>query len=86
MLDGTVSLAQAAALAACLPQGSLCLGGESEPAGWTRTDLLLLAVVNSMRAEPIDPFGRPDVVAMGEDEMAELLSRPRVDVGGNEAI
>lgn len=85
MLDGTVSLAQAAALAACLPQGSLCLGGESEPAGWTRTDLLL-TVVNSMRAEPIDPFGRPDVVAMGEDEMAELLSRPRVDVGGGEAI
>ena len=48
--------------------------------------LLLLAVVNSMRAEPFDPFGRLDVVAMGEDEMAELLPRPRVDVGGGEAI
>lgn len=46
---------------------------------------LLLAVANSLREEPIDPFARPDRMAMGADELAEYLSRPRVAVSETEA-
>lgn len=86
VLDGTVSVTQAAALAACLPAGSLCLGAEEPAAGWTRGEALLLGLLNSWRAEPIDPFGKPDLMAMSQEEMGEYLSRPRAAVGEGDAI
>lgn len=77
VLDGTVSLAQAAALAACLPPGSLCLSRRSAELGWTRGDLLLLALANSWRSEPIDPFKKNDAPALSRDDYEDYLSRPR---------
>ena len=86
VLDGTVSLAQASALAACLPAGSLCLGAEEPAAGWTREETLLLGILNSWRAEPYDPFKRPDLMAMSQEEMGEYLSRPRTAADGGGAL
>ena len=48
--------------------------------------MLLLGLLNSWRAEPIDPFGKPDLMAMGQEEMGEYLSRPRAAVGEGDAI
>ncbi|WP_117204898.1 hypothetical protein [Paratractidigestivibacter faecalis] len=88
VLDGTVSVPQAAACAACLPLGSLCLAAEDEEAGWTREEILTLALVNSWRSEPIDPFRHKAGVSMDVDAYAEYLARPRSEVpadGGDAA-
>ena len=85
VLDGTVSVEQAAALAACLPAGSLCLGTVEPEAGWTRGETLLLGVLNSLRAEPYDPFKKPDLMVMSQEEMGEYLSRGRTAVEGSDA-
>lgn len=85
VLSGRVAAGHAAALAACLPPGSLCLAREDERLGWTREQWLLLAVANSLREEPIDPFARPDRMAMEADELGDYLSRPRVAVSESEA-
>ena len=85
VLSGRVSTGHASALAACLPPGSLCLAREDERLGWTREQWLLLAVANSLRTEPIDPFSAPPSVAMGQDEMGEYLSGPRVALTETEA-
>lgn len=77
VLDGTVSLHQAAALAACLPPGSLCLEFYSAELGWTREELLTLALVNSWRSKPIDPFGKRDGQVMDQTEYGDYLSLPR---------
>lgn len=86
VLDGTVSVRQAAALAACLQPGSLCLGGPDEAAGWTRGELLSLATLNTVRAmagaDPMDPFSKPDAQAMDVEDMIEYLARPRVEAEG----
>ena len=74
---GDVSFAQAAALAACLPPGSLCLAREDERYGWSRQDMLLLAIANSLRTEPIDPFKGPNVMEFSPEELGEYLARPR---------
>lgn len=83
VLDGTVSVRQAAACAACLPLGSLCLAAEDEVAGWTREELLQLALANSWRSEPIDPFRHPTGVSMDADDYAEYLSRPREEASAD---
>lgn len=85
---GRVTTGHAAALAACLPPGSLCLAREDERLGWTREQWLLLAVANSLREEPIDPFERRDVMAMDPDELGDYLSAPRVEVtpGGDPIV
>lgn len=80
VLSGRVATGHAAALAACLPPGSLCLAREDERLGWTREQWLLLAVANSLREEPIDPFERRDVMAMDPDELGDYLAAPRVEV------
>lgn len=81
VIDGTVSVRQAAALVAGLPLGSATLASVDRRLGWTREDMLLLAVANSLRTEPIDPFGEQERgMAMEHDEMAAYLARPRVDV------
>lgn len=77
VLAGAVSLDQAAALAACLPPGSLCLEFYSAEMGWTREELLMLALVNSWRSKPIDPFEKRDGQVMGQDEYGDYLSLPR---------
>lgn len=77
VLDGTVSLAQASALAACLPPGSLCLGHYEAELGWTRGELLALALVNSWRDEPINPFKKNDSPALSREDYEDYLSRPR---------
>lgn len=84
VLDGTVSVRQAAACAACLPLGSLCLAAEDEVAGWTRGELLQLALANSWRETPIDPFEHKDQTSMEVDEYAAYLARPRVEVPAGE--
>lgn len=84
VLDGTVSVVHAAALAACLPPGSLCLAAESEEAGWTRSELLLLALANSWRETPIDPFRHSDKTSMEVEDYAAYLARPRVEVAAGE--
>lgn len=82
---GSVSLEQASALAACLPNGSLCLAREDEAAGWSREQMLLLAIANSLRREPIDPFRDSSVKEFDPDELGEYLARPRtaVEDGGD---
>ena len=80
MLAGAVSLTHAAALAVCLPLGSRLLACEDARAGWTNGEMLLLAIANSLRETPIDPFDAPDVQAMEQDALGEYLSRPRVAV------
>lgn len=82
VLSGAVSCEHAAALAANLPPGSLCLAREDERAGWTRGELLLLALVNGLRDErhQIDPFAKPDATAMEAGELADYLSAPRTAV------
>ena len=42
--------------------------------------MLLLAIANSLRETPIDPFDAPDALAMEQDALGEYLSRPRVAV------
>lgn len=79
MLSGAVSVEQAAALAACLPAGSLCLGAEEPAAGWSREETLLLGVLNSLRAEPYDPFEKPSLLAMTQEEMGKYLNLPRTE-------
>lgn len=79
MLSGAVSVEQAAALSACLPAGSLCLGAEEPAAGWSREDTLLLGILNSLRAEPYDPFEKPDLRAMTQEEMGNYLNLPRTE-------
>lgn len=77
VLDGTVSLAQAAALAACLPAGSLCLEFYDQQLGWTREELLTLALVNAWRSKPIDPFKKREGQVMDQAEYGDYLSLPR---------
>lgn len=83
VLDGTVSVHHAAALASCLRPGSLCLGGPDDPAGWSREETLLLGALNALRgiagADAIDPFDKPDATAMGVDDLIEYLARPRTE-------
>lgn len=86
VLDGTVSLSQAAALAVCLPTGSLCLEFYSAELGWTREELLTLALVNSWRSKPIDPFGKCDGKVMDQGEYGDYLSRPREAADKNEEV
>ncbi len=80
MRSGAVSPAHAAALAVCLPLGSRLLACEDPRAGWTNGEMLLLAIANSLREQPIDPFGVPDADAMDVDVLEEYLSRPRAAV------
>lgn len=75
---GRVSPAHAAALAANLQPGCRCLAAEDERLGWTNGEMLLLAVANSLREEPIDPFKKPNATAMDTGELAEYMARPRV--------
>ena len=86
VLDGTVSVRHAAALAACLQPGSLCLGGPDEPSGWTRGELLSLATLNAVRGmagiEAVDPFYKPDTTAMDVEDLVEYLARPRAEAEG----
>ena len=84
VLSGAVSCEHAAALAANLPPGGRCLACEDERAGWTRGELLLLALVNGLRDErhQIDPFARPDATAMGTAELEDYLTAPREAVAG----
>ena len=86
VLDGTVSVHHAAALAACLRPGSACLGGADEPAGWSRAETLLLGVLNAVRgiagADAMDPFSKPDAAAMDVDDLIEFLARPRTEADG----
>ncbi len=84
VLSGRYTVTHAAALAVSLPLGSRCLAAEDERAGWTNSELLLLALVNSMREEPIDPFYHPDVTAMDKDELIDYLARPRAAADGRE--
>jgi hypothetical protein len=85
VLAGEMSVAHAAALAANLPLGARCLACEDERAGWTNGEMLLLALVNSTREKPIDPFRKPDATVMDVDEMAEYLARPRTEATREEA-
>ena len=86
VLHRRVTTGHAAALAANLPAGSCCLACEDERAGWTREELLLLALVNSLRDEKhqIDPFDHPDVTAFEVDDLVEYLARPRTAVASRE--
>lgn len=81
-LDGSVSVAQVSALVAGLPLGSSTLASIDKRLGWTRSELLLLTLVNSLRKEPLDPFSEPNCLAMEQDQMAEYLARPRKEVLG----
>lgn len=82
---GRVSVRHAAALAACLPPGSLTLGREDARLGWSREQTLLLAVANSLRTEPIDPFAEPSVREFAPEELGDYLSLPRVATDGGDA-
>ena len=84
VLNGNFSFAHAAALAVNLPLGSRCLACEDERAGWTNAEILLLAIANSLREDPIDPFTRPDVLVMEKEELVEYLARPRVAIDRRE--
>lgn len=87
VLDGTVSVLHAAALAAWLPPGSLCLEEADPRLGWTREELLLLIVANSKLKEPIDPFKKSDSLAMEVDDYAAYLARDRSELAqGGETI
>lgn len=86
VFSGAVSVRHAAALAACLRPGSLCLGGADDPAGWSRAEMLLLGVLNALRgiagADAMDPFNKPDAAAMDVDELIEYLAMPRTEADG----
>lgn len=78
-----VSVRHVAALAACLPCGSLTLERIDPRTKYTETDWLLLGILNSLRSEPFNPFeerARPRRASMGADEMRAWLSRPRREV------
>lgn len=77
VINGAVSLSHAAALTVCLPLGSRLLACEDPRAGWTNGEMLLLAIANSLREQPIDPFRVQDADAMDVDALQEYLSRPR---------
>lgn len=81
-----VSVRHAAALAACLPEGSLVLAKEDPRRGFTDAEWLLLGILNAVRtfggAEPLDPFGeRAHRVSLDAESYMERLSRPRKAVG-----
>lgn len=79
----SVSISHAAALARCLPLGSLVLERIDPRARYTETDWLLLGILNSIRTKPFDPFEmqeRQGCMAMSAAEMTSLLSKPRKEV------
>ena len=82
-----VSVRHAAALAACLPEGSLVLAKDDPRRRFTDAEWLLLGILNAVRsfggAEPLDPFsgGGEARVALDAESYMERLSRPRKAVG-----
>lgn len=81
-----VSVAHVAALAACLPHGSLVLERIDPRTKYTETDWLLLGILNSLRDKPFDPFVRKTArgASMSVEEMRDVLSRPRREVRDGE--
>lgn len=90
---GSLSIKQAAALAACLPKGSLCLTAEDAGLAWSDEQLLLLAIINTIRGAvgvpAIDPFAdgghgnNMGAVAMDVDDLDTLLKKKRTEVSGD---
>lgn len=69
-----------AKLTAGLPAGSRTLARINPKSEFTITDWLLLGILNAWRDKPLDPFAPPKesrVISKSQDEMAEILSRPR---------
>lgn len=88
VIQGEVSVHHCACLASNLPLGSATLAKIDRRLSFTNADWLLLALVNSWRETPIDPFkenkNKQGIRSMSVDDMAEYLSRPREDVSAIE--
>lgn len=87
VINGEVSVFHCACLASNLPLGSATLAKIDKRLSFTNADWLLLAIANSWREKPIDPFKESKstgIRTMSVEEMAEYLSRPREDVSASE--
>lgn len=81
----SVTVRHAAALCACLPCGSMALAKIDPKSSWTNSDWMLLGILNSLREEPIDPFGEETTKPKKNftapvSRMEELLNMPREEV------
>ncbi len=78
----SVSVKHAAALVYSLPRGAQTLAKIDPKSEWGDAEWLLLAILNSLREKPIDPWdtGEKQGFVADQDTYEALLSAPRKEV------